>query len=65
MSMVFFILMVAAMLAVLGALGTGLFYMSRQDEDSRAKSNKWMQIRVMLQGLALLFFALAALTAHR
>ena len=62
MSGVFFILMIAAMLAVLGALGIGLFFMSKQDEASRLKSNKWMRIRVMLQGLALALFALAVMT---
>ncbi len=62
MSSVFFVLMIIAMLSVLGALGMGLFFMTRQDEVSRLKSNKWMRIRVMLQGVALALFALAAMT---
>jgi hypothetical protein len=63
MSTLFFVLMLLAMLAVLVSLGVGMYYMTRQGEAYRHKSNQWMQYRVMLQGLAILLFALAALTS--
>jgi hypothetical protein len=50
------ILVVLAMLATLGVLGLGLISMARGDNARR--SNKLMQSRVALQGLALLLFAL-------
>ncbi len=62
MSTLFFILMLGAMLAVLGSFGIGMYFMSRQDQESRLKSNQWMRIRVMMQGVALALFALAVLT---
>jgi hypothetical protein len=62
MSTFFFILMIIAMLGVLGALGTGLVFMTKPGDENRAKSNKCMQIRVYIQGFAILMFALAALT---
>jgi hypothetical protein len=62
---VFFILMCLAMLAVLVSLGVGMFFMSREGEENRKKSNKWMQYRVILQGLAILLFALAAMSAGK
>jgi hypothetical protein len=48
------ILIVLAMLATLGVLGLGLLSMARGDSGRR--SNKLMQSRVLLQGLALLLF---------
>ena len=65
MNNVFFFLMIGAMLAVLVALGVGMFYMSREGDENRKKSNKWMQVRVMLQGLAILLFALAAMSSGK
>ena len=51
------------MLAVLGALGVGLFFMSREGDENRKKSNQWMRVRVWLQGVAIVMFALAAITS--
>jgi hypothetical protein len=65
MSGVFFVLTLAAMAAVLGALGIGLYFMTREGQEARKQSNKWMRIRVMLQGLALILFALAAMTSGK
>jgi ABC-type Na+ efflux pump permease subunit len=45
-----------AMLGVLGALAMGVFNMAKGGNPRR--SNKLMQSRVLLQGLALLIFAL-------
>jgi len=48
------VLIVVAMLATLGVLGLGLLSMARGDNARR--SNKLMQSRVLLQGIALLLF---------
>jgi hypothetical protein len=48
------VLIVVAMLATLGVLGLGLLSMARGD--SARRSNKLMQSRVLLQGIALLLF---------
>jgi len=47
-------LIVVAMVATLGVLGLGLLSMARGD--SARRSNKLMQSRVLLQGIALLLF---------
>ncbi len=62
MSNLFFILMAIALLAVLSSLAMGLFVMVKGGETSKKYSNKLMQARITLQGLALLIFALALLT---
>lgn len=62
MSNIFFILMIVAMIAVLASLGLGLFAMVRGGEFNKKYSNRLMQARVMLQGLALAFFVLAFFT---
>ena len=49
------------MLAVLGALGFGLWQMAHDGEDRRKKSNKMMQLRVYLQGGILALLALMAI----
>jgi hypothetical protein len=59
MSSFFSFLMVLAMVAVLASLGIGLFAMARGGEFSRKYSNKMMRLRVILQGLALVLFAIA------
>jgi len=51
------------MLAVLASLVLGLISMARGGESGRRQGNRLMQARVALQGLALLLFALAMLTA--
>src|SRR5215468_3960910 len=48
------VLIVVAMLATLAVLGLGLVSMARGD--SARRSNKLMQSRVLLQGIALLLF---------
>lgn len=53
--------MVIAMLATLGALGMGLFAMTRGGEFNQKYGNKLMQARVILQATALVLFALAAM----
>jgi hypothetical protein len=50
------VLVVVAMLATLGVLAAGVISMVRGDDPRR--SNKLMRSRVLLQGLALLLFAL-------
>jgi hypothetical protein len=50
------VLIVLAMLAVLAVLGLGLLSMARGD--SWRRSNKLMQSRVLLQGIALLLFVI-------
>jgi|GEM_PF-2442501 len=62
MSQIFFILTLISMLAVLGTLVSGMFFMTKNTESSRVKSNKMMVWRVVLQGAAVLFFILAVAT---
>lgn len=62
MHTLFPILMVMAMLAVVGSLFVGLFFMARGGRGDPRRSNKAMRLRVMLQGAALLLFVLAILT---
>ena len=54
--------MIIAMVAVLGALGTGLYAMTRGGEFNAKYGNRLMQLRVALQAVALLLFGLAMLT---
>ena len=56
MEYVFPILIALAMLGALAALGLGVINMARGNNPRR--SNRLMASRVMLQGLALLLFAL-------
>ncbi len=57
----FNILMICAMLAVVASLCLGLFAMVRKGEAARAQSQKFMQLRLVLQAAALGFFLLAML----
>jgi Hypoxia induced protein conserved region len=57
------ILVVIAMLAVLGTLALGIISMARGDDPRR--SNRLMQSRVLLQGLALLLFAIFMMLYRR
>jgi hypothetical protein len=57
------VLVVIAMLATLGTLFLGIISMARGGNPRR--SNKLMQSRVLLQGLALLLFALFMLLYRR
>jgi len=63
MEFVFPVLIGLAMLAVLGTLLMGVISMARGGNPRR--SNKLMQWRVILQGLALLLFALFMLLSRR
>ncbi len=64
MNQFFIICMLLAALAVVGALGAGLFSMMKGGEFNKKYGNRLMQARVSLQGLALLMFALAYLTSQ-
>ncbi|MEM6811890.1 MAG: twin transmembrane helix small protein [Pseudomonadota bacterium] len=59
MTQVFTILMLVAMVLVLVSLAVGLVVMAKGGEFNKKYGNKFMRLRVTLQGLALLFFALA------
>lgn len=65
MDHVFFYLMLIAMAAVAGTMFFGLFQMAKTGDEARARSQKAMRVRVILQGVALLLFALAALTMKK
>jgi hypothetical protein len=62
MSTISFVLMIVAMMAVLGVLAAGVFGMARGGDFNKKYGNNLMRARVILQGAALLLFALAALT---
>lgn len=62
MSNLFFALTFIAMLAVLASLVMGIFVMAKGGDLAKKYSNKLMQLRVTLQGIALLCFALALLS---
>ena len=64
MGYTFFVLMSISMLLVLGSLFMGIFYMGREGDAAKLKSQKMMRARVILQGIALFFFILAALSAQ-
>jgi hypothetical protein len=57
MKTVLVVLMVLCMVAVVGTLFAGLFNLAQPNHDPRL-SNKLMRWRVVLQGAALLVFAL-------
>lgn len=61
---VFLVLMLISLAAVLGVLVVGIAAMTKGGEFNKKYGNKLMRARVMLQGLTLLFFALAYLTRH-
>lgn len=57
MTVFFNIMMVLALLAVLGALGGGLYSMARGGEYNKRNANRFMRWRVILQGVALVILA--------
>lgn len=63
MSQIFVILMIVSMVAVVASLGLGLYAMTRGGEFNKKHGNCLMQLRVTLQGLALMFFFLAWFTS--
>ncbi len=60
MSAIFIVLIPLALLAVLATLGAGLFALFRGGEFGRAYSNKLMQLRVVLQLVAVIILVIAA-----
>ena len=62
MNNIFLILLVLAAVCVAASLALGLLVMARGGETSRKYGNKLMQARVILQGVAVLLFILAALS---
>lgn len=62
MTNIFMILTGVSMLAVLASLAAGVIVMARGGEANKKYANKLMQARVILQGVALLFFALTILS---
>lgn len=63
MKFVFPILVLVAMLATLGVLALGVINMAKGNNPQR--SQKLMQSRVLLQGIALLLFAICMLLFGR
>lgn len=63
MNTVFFILMLVAMGLTVLALGAGIIIMGKGGETNIKYGNKFMRARVIMQGLAILFFALTILTS--
>ncbi len=63
MSGFFSIMMIMAALSTLSILGLGLFSMVKGGDFNKKHGNRLMQLRVTLQGLTLLFFALAFMTS--
>ncbi len=59
---VFLVLMLISLAAVLAVLVTGIVGMVKGGEFNKKYGNKLMRARVMLQGLTLIFFALAYLS---
>ena len=57
--------MIFAMLATLGVLFFGIFTMARGSDFNRKHSNRIMRARIVLQGLALLLFAVIMVIAGR
>ncbi len=64
MSLFFLILAVLCMIAVVGSLAGGLISMAKGGEFNAKYGNKLMRLRVAFQGLALLFFAIALMSAR-
>ncbi len=63
MSGLFFVLVILAMLGTLGALIVGIVGMAQGGEFNRRNANKLMRTRVVLQAVALAFFAVLMLVA--
>jgi hypothetical protein len=59
------ICMFVALGAVVVTLGLGVYGMARGGEFNQKYGNRLMRLRVILQGVALLLFILAAALAHK
>lgn len=55
----FDILILITVAAVVGALGIGIFNLSRPGTQARSRSNKLMRLRVVLQALAVVLILVA------
>lgn len=62
MHQIFFILLIIAMCATLVSLVLGLTVMAKGGELNQKYGNKMMRLRVVLQGIALVLFALTIMT---
>ena len=58
-------LLIIAVLATLGILFFGVYTMARGGEFNLKHSNKIMRARVIMQGIALLFFVIIMILAGR
>ncbi len=65
MNHIFVTLMIISMVAVVGSLVLGLYSMTRGGAFNEKYGNRLMQLRVTLQGLALVFFFLAWMTSGK
>ncbi len=65
MSGLFVVLVVIAMIATLGVLLAGILGMATGGNFNKRYANKLMRARVLLQALAVLFFAIALLMASQ
>jgi hypothetical protein len=63
MNNVFFILMFGTMVLTLVSLAAGIIVMGKGGEANARYGNMLMRSRIILQGLAIVFFALALLTS--
>jgi len=62
MSDLFFALTVLSMLIVVGILAVGMTAMAKGGDFNKKYGNKLMRLRVLMQGVALLFLALTIVT---
>lgn len=60
MATIFFFIAIACMIGVMASLLLGVVSMTKGGTKDHAVSNKMMRLRVILQGLALLFLLLSA-----
>ena len=65
MSGLFVVLMVLAMIATLGVLIVGIVGMASNSDFHRRNSNKLMRARVVMQAVALVFFAIVLFLAGK
>jgi hypothetical protein len=65
MSGLFVVLMVLAMIATLGVLIVGIVSMAQGGDFHRRYANKLMRARVVMQAIALVFFAIVIFLAGR
>ena len=62
---IFFVLVPISLLAVLTALGFGIYALFRGGDFGRSYSNRLMRLRVVLQFVAIIILVLAALVWRR